>query len=260
MRQLLLAILTAMNSLGELTAQADSLYLGDDRSLKKRTERRSCSPDRVPVGLLRGDAEVQFIVDTAGRADTASLRLLRVSRLSPGSAASAARRTLTGCTFRPAEIEGTRVRSSIVQRVEFREIRIKVKDGQARPSHQAVDIGSGLASRAIRDSVYLDTDSVVHEKPTKFACSQPVAVTFDRGHSAYNTILYASRRQGAKSIHFVVLPDGTVDGSTMGGDVGGTGGDLVRLVLGCRYLPGRVDGRPVHVRTSAYPSELVNAP
>ena len=85
-----------------------------------RPERISCAPARYPDELRRariqGQVLLRFVIDTLGRAEPSSLRVLRTDH--PGFV-EPAREVVLGCSFRPGELHGSRVRVQITMPITF---------------------------------------------------------------------------------------------------------------------------------------------
>ena len=259
-RQLRLILITTLLLPSGLSGQADSVFLADDRSLSKKPERRFCTEAAAPVGLLNGQVEIQFVVGTDGKPDTATVQLLRTNRLSPGSALSAARRFLTACEFRPGHINDQPVRSLLVQRIEFEWQEITVKNGRNLASHQP-RLVPAQPSRARLDTTFLETDSLVQERPTQFRCSGAPLVHLDKGFGSVDDPEWARKYGGNLVVSYVVQPNGRIDKTTFRREQGvATDSEeaLRRQAEGCEFLPGRIDGDVVNTRVFGYPIDLLD--
>jgi TonB family protein len=73
-------------------------------------------PDALRAAHVEGHVDVQFIVDTTGRAEPASIHLITASH---ALFAGAVRDALLRARYRPAEMRGHRVRQVVQQRFEF---------------------------------------------------------------------------------------------------------------------------------------------
>lgn len=214
------------------------------------------------MGLLTGNVEVQFVVRADGKPDTATVLLLHTSRLSVGAGRSAARRLLTSCTFRPGELNHQPVHSLTVQRIEFKELKISVSNGRTRPAYSAVLVEEQHA-RGRLDSLYLETDSLLEDKPTRFQCRNPVSLTSQQGVSSMDRLVFASRNGGNLQVSFIVLPNGAIDRTSFRRERGPASDMEVLLrqqAEACVYLPGRIEGQAVPVRVFAYPGDVIFAP
>ena len=148
----------------------------------------------------------------------------------------------------------------VVQRIEFKELKIIVNDGRSRPNHGAV----GLAHqppRARSDTVYLETDQLLEEKPTRFQCRNPQQLVSQQGLTVEERLVFANRYGGTLQVSFVVLPSGIYDPLTFRRERG-PASDMENMLKqqaeACLYLPGRIDGVPVSVRVYGYPGDIIN--
>jgi TonB family protein len=73
-------------------------------------------PDELRSKGISGCVLVQFVVDTTGRADTTTFKVLRMSHL---GFAQAARAALPGLRYTPAELQGRKVRQLVQQPFDF---------------------------------------------------------------------------------------------------------------------------------------------
>ena len=73
-------------------------------------------PEQLKAAGVEGEALVQFVVDTLGRAELGSFKVLRSSH---DAFAQAVRTTLPRMRFLPAEIDGTKVRMVVQQSFGF---------------------------------------------------------------------------------------------------------------------------------------------
>jgi len=74
-------------------------------------------PEQLRASRTRGDVMAQFIVDTTGRADTTTLRILSASH---AAFIHAVRAGLGQLHFVPATLHGTKVRQLVENRYEFK--------------------------------------------------------------------------------------------------------------------------------------------
>jgi protein TonB len=78
------------------------------------------SPEVLKAAGVEGEVDVSFVVDTAGRADPASLRILKSTH---DLFDAAVRSALPGMRFIPAEVGGSKVKQQVQQPFVFRIIR-----------------------------------------------------------------------------------------------------------------------------------------
>jgi TonB family protein len=80
----------------------------------------TCQAPRYPSALeaarVQGNVLVEFAVDTTGRADASSMRVLNSTHTGFETNAKAAVET---CRFRPARMSGRPVRATVRQRIQF---------------------------------------------------------------------------------------------------------------------------------------------
>lgn len=80
----------------------------------------TCQAPRYPSALeaarVQGNVLVEFAVDTSGRADASSIRVLNSTHSGFENNAKAAVET---CRFRPARMSGQAVRATVRQRIQF---------------------------------------------------------------------------------------------------------------------------------------------
>jgi TonB family protein len=105
--------------------------------LDQRVERDpgSAAPTYPPYlesQRIEGAVVVSYIVDSTGRADSASLR---VKQSTHPAFAEAVRAALPGMRFRPAELSGHRVRQLVLQ--EFRFVIVPAPDSAVRTVHHS---------------------------------------------------------------------------------------------------------------------------
>lgn len=77
-------------------------------------------PEVLKAAGVEGEVEVSFVVDTTGRADPMSLRILKSTH---GLFDAAVRSALPGMRFMPAEVGGRKVKQQVQQPFVFRIIR-----------------------------------------------------------------------------------------------------------------------------------------
>lgn len=77
---------------------------------------RPVYPETMRAAHLEGHVDVQFIVDTTGRAEPASIHVIAATH---ARFADAVRDVLRRSRYRPAEVHGHRVRQVVQQRFEF---------------------------------------------------------------------------------------------------------------------------------------------
>jgi protein TonB len=102
-------------------AQSGGVYAAGDRYVEKAVVAVPGSPQpRYPETLrqarVEGEVEVEFVVDTLGRVERGSLRILRSDH---ELFAAAVRAALPGMRFLPAEAGGRRVRQLVRQPFSF---------------------------------------------------------------------------------------------------------------------------------------------
>jgi TonB family protein len=73
-------------------------------------------PSYLEQEHIEGSVTVSYIVDTTGLADSASMR---VREMTHPAFAEAVRAALSGMHFRPAELDGRRVRQLVLQEFRF---------------------------------------------------------------------------------------------------------------------------------------------
>jgi len=88
--------------------------------VEKQVTMKRASPPRYPAGLraagVSGEVLAQFVVDTAGRAEPSSFKVLKSDH---GEFSEAVRATLPLTEFTPAEIGGRRVRQLVQMPYQF---------------------------------------------------------------------------------------------------------------------------------------------
>jgi len=95
--------------------------LGPFEGERRGPERQSCPVPRYPSRLqhdrAEGSARVAFVVGTSGRVEENSVEIVEATDPAFGDAAA---EMVSGCRFRPAEVDGTPVRARTLMPIVFR--------------------------------------------------------------------------------------------------------------------------------------------
>lgn len=216
---------------------------------------KKCDDSKQLVGYLRGQGLVTYLLATDGKADTASVQVLRAAGVSVAGFRSAVVRQLSACRLdlgrhKPA----TPVR--VQQQILFDSAR-----AQLRPAQPVLDSAATSAQDSTPAPIPLAplefADPRLEERPRQLGCDQSLRPPSPPG-GPYRSREEAQRatqaweRQNSGRIHVraVVGPDGRMlrDSITV---VSSTNPSLttklVDALASCRYAPGRIRGVAVPV-------------
>jgi hypothetical protein len=207
-----------------------------------------CDTPRQPLGYLRGEGEVTYLLRRDGRPDTASISVLSVSGISAGGYRSAVVRQLSACRMARPEESAKLVR----QRVRFDSTQVLMPAATVLEGELPVE---GFATLAPEATVYARTDSQLEERPRLIACDRrplptrtEVATYNSRAEAMAAAEREARLRSGRVRARFVVGADGRVIGDStqvLESDNPGVANDLINSLNSCRFTPARIGGTAV---------------
>lgn len=178
----------------------------------------ACDANSAPVGMIRGEVEVQFVLAVDGLADTTTIAVQRTSKISTLTANSASRRLLPTCRFTPGEMNQRAVATVVSLRIELDRLEIKVKDGRIPPTANVPATSAPSPRSTSGDSVFHESDRRVEEKPVRFRCPQPVAQSYARApmRAMGDLLDYSSRSRGPVRVAMIIGVDGRVVPGSVG--------------------------------------------
>ncbi len=221
---------------------------------------RKCGEPSQPLGILRGQGIVRYMLDASGRPDTATLAVLQVSDLSIAEYRSAVTRELSACRMR---VPGDRLPAPVrvAQRVAFDSVSLQVAPALPGADSLAPAM-TEPANYMLPPGPYASRDPVLEERPRKMGCSldiyrgeAPPQGPFPNRAAAEAALAdWRRRNSGTVSLRMEIAADGTVprDSITVTSTDNPMVADrLLASVTSCRYAPARIHGVPVAVVGSA---------
>jgi hypothetical protein len=235
------------------TALRAAVLLASATAAHAQTYRvKQCDAPREPLGVLHAQGQVAFRLASDGKPDSGSIRVVSLRGISPGGLRSAAVRELSACRFdRSADTGQARTNVIVVDAVGFDSATVVVSP--------ATVVAPTIVTMPIpRSPLVIDpvdaTDSTVEERPRRLSCNQvpdqpPFAGSY-RTRQEADAALAAWRREnsGVLLARITVPPEGDVrrDGITVTSSTNpAIIDDLIRVLMSCRFVPGRINGVPV---------------
>jgi hypothetical protein len=217
---------------------------------------RSCA-SREPVhGTLRGDGIVAALLQSDGRIDTSSTRVLQVESMSIAGYRSAATRLLSTCTYR---ITGARTRQPlpVVISLAFGGDAPAVSSAEQVPVLDA-GIGPGPVLIPTQDLPLPAEDRRIEESPMPDrSCTVWRDMVFtpvgrqSRAEYQRSISVQMAERRGRVRVGFELGADGwvvesSIDVTTV--DNAKMAQHFLKTIKECRFAPARIGGVPVPVR------------